>query len=365
MSLFRFASAAALLFVANCRSQTLPSEKAPAPAAELTYKSLFFSDDMIVTSEPATSVFTPLRCDSDGNLYLMNQVDAVSAIHKFNSKGQQVALFQSAAATDVKIATAAHFSVSKDGDVYQLAFKEMGGGYPRGVLDQHAHVLIFGKDGRYKSSIKLGTEFGWLPLQVAPFASGDFLIVGVRDDAQNKRHRQPFTGIFSSNGSLIKLVKLEDDGKLNSMAISGDQHVVSPDHPFNNFAVERGALQLAGDGNVYVMRRVSPAIVYAITAGGAVLRRFTVDPGEPNYVPISMHIDRYRIAILFQEPQTRDKTIRIVDLEGNDVNTYRIPYQQGSVALGTSMICYTEVPERFTFVSMKGDKLAFKFAEPH
>lgn len=75
-------------------------------------------------------------------------------------------------------------------------------------------------------------------------------------------------------------------------------------------------MEAGADGNIYLMRWTAPAIFYAISPGGEVVRRFTVDPGDRNYRSVTMHISGSRIATLFLQPHTKETLMKITDLEG-------------------------------------------------
>jgi hypothetical protein len=303
------------------------------------------------------SAFGGLECDNDGNFYLITDLDGEAGIRKLNKKGELLALSRASTATDPKIEVAMNFSVGLDGTVYQVAFPH----------SRVRYVLAFGKDGVVKSEIKLDTSFGWVPSQVTPFASGNLLITGLKyDPAGADLPRLPFTGIFSSSGILLKEIALEDDKSIHDMAVSGDEHVVPMgSSPLSNSAVEHGALEAASDGNIYLMRNLSPAIVYAISPGGAVIKRFTVDPGKEHYRPYFMHIAGRKIAILFREAQTHEQFVRIVDLDGHEIGTYNDTVTNGRSHLGLAFACYTDNPERLTFLGVSDDhRLQYKIAEP-
>jgi hypothetical protein len=125
------------------------------------------------------------------------------------------------------------------------------------------YVLIFKPDGSYKSRIKLQPGFPWIPASIAVFANGSLLMTGQEFVHGKDSAREPFTGIFSSDGNLMKRLSLADDD------------------PTNNRAVAWGQMAAAKDGNIYVTRWLSPAILYAVSPGGEVVRRITVDPGDP------------------------------------------------------------------------------------
>jgi hypothetical protein len=44
-----------------------------------------------------------MRCDSDGNLYMLTEGEAVAAVHKLNAKGERVALFDPGSDADLKV----------------------------------------------------------------------------------------------------------------------------------------------------------------------------------------------------------------------------------------------------------------------
>jgi hypothetical protein len=44
-------------------------------------------------AELASEFYRPFRCDSDGNLYVRTDSGGLPAVHKLNSKGERLALF--------------------------------------------------------------------------------------------------------------------------------------------------------------------------------------------------------------------------------------------------------------------------------
>ena len=332
------------------------SEKSQSEAT--TAKTLAVTDSVVIKSKVAQFFIHPIKCDGDGNVYLMTQIDATTGIRKLNPKGQRVATFAASSATDLSVWHGTYFAVTPDGMMYQLADL-------RGSLDRA--VIRYNKDGSYRSSVKLQTPRGaqdWTALQIAVFQPGDMLIVGSIYDPDSKV-RQTFTGTFDSSGALKREIQFSDDQELQKMAESGDPRVTSPGHEFMNSAVALGRAEAGEDGNIYVMRKISPAILYVISPGGQVLRRFIVDPGETPYVPLVMQMAGSRITILFHEPQTERKVIKIVDLEGNDLVSYTEPVKDGRGLLGSALACYAQNPERFTFLFTSDEGfLGLRIAEP-
>jgi hypothetical protein len=308
------------------------------------------------SAQLASGFLAPLKCDGDGSLYFRQ--DAIDAIHKLSPKGESVALFQAAANTDKTIDGVAAFALAPNGDLYQLV-------YPH---EFDRYMFVYKSDGTFKSAIKLNPGFVWSPHALAVFQSGQLLIAGSEYDRDRAAAKWPFTGVFASDGSLLKEVKLEDDNTLRDMAASGDARVTLPQSPQSNRAVDLSQIEMASDGNGYLMRWTNPAIIYAISPGGEVVRRVKVDPGETSYRPAAMHVFQNRIAVLFVNPQTHDKVMKIVDLEGHALATYDEPRANGKpqgAMLGSAFACYTENPTRFIFLGADDDsKLQLWIAEP-
>jgi hypothetical protein len=299
-----------------------------------------------------------MRCDSDGNIYLLTDAAAVSAIHKLNARGDRVALFDASLNPDLKIDVAAYFALDVDwGSVYQLVYPHEIGRY----------VFVYGSDGSFKSAVRLQPGFAFMPNKLAVFPSGQFLISGLEYDADKTAAMWPFTGIFAADGRLLKEIELEDDKTLHDMAASGDTRVSSASNPQGNRAVSNGQVQIGSDGNAYLMRWTNPAIFYVISPGGEVVRRFTVDPGESGSWPFTMQLYKNRIAVLFGELQTGDTIVKVTNLEGQDVVTYQVPTAglETTSGLTVALACYTENPTRFVFVGANdAGKLQLLTAEP-
>jgi len=311
-------------------------------------------------SEVANTWRDSIKCDGDGNLYFQPGEYPAPPILKLNPKGERVAIFQAATADpDLKLDATGDFALQPGGDLFEFAFPH----------EINRYIFAFKSDGSYKSAIKLQPGFPWEPSQFAVFPHGELFVTGL----EYNRDRDnpvlwPFNGVFSSDGRLLKEVKLEDDDTLRDLAAAGDARVSSSLKPNANRAIDTSKMDVAADGNVFLMRWMSPAIFYAISPGGEVVRRFTVDPGDSTLRPVIMHLSGTRIAVLFAQSDTQGQIIKVVDLEGHEIETLNQPVENGQPKygrLGLGFVCYTDNPERFTFLSTgDNDKLEFLIAEP-
>jgi len=156
----------------------------------------------------------------------------------------------------------------------------------------------------------------------------------------------------------------DDDDNIRNLAASGDARVSCTTNSYANQAVEFGQSEAADDGNVYRMRWITPTIFYAISPEGKVVRRFVVDPGDEGFAPVAMHIASNRIAVLSFHEQTKEKRMKIVDLEGHEIATYeeaRIDGKTKNDFLGLAFACYTAafyLPHH-----RRGDRIEIQAAE--
>jgi len=281
-------------------------------------------------SETASGYGHPLLCDANGNLYLHAERLGVWAVRKLNPKGELLTLYTSDSNPSLQLDAAAQFWARPDGEVYQIV-------YPRGVPQRD--VFVYKADGTYESKIELQVKWMFFPAAIAVYPSGNMLITGESHDPKSPE-RVPFTGLFSGSGKLLKVLWPEGDEYIETRSVNWSQ------------------MAAAKDGNIYVMRWNYPATVYAIADGGAVVRKFNIDPGSAGYRPSHMQITGDRLAVLFFKPHEKDKLVKIVDLEGRELATY-----DASNNLGAAFACYTLNPERFLFLTANDDhKIELRWA---
>ena len=303
-------------------------------------------------------------CDHENNIYLQTDREVVldadfTGIRKISPSGERLATLTADSALGFQVSHPSYFAIAKDGRVYEATY--LAESFNRALL-------VFDKDGKYATAIKLDPPPGfidWLPGAVAVFGTGDFLISGAKMELKT-HDRLPFTAIYGQNGALKKELTLSDDEEIRRMVEAGDSRVSPTGLQGQNMAVEMGQAEAAEDGNVYLMRRLSPAILYAIAPSGQVVRRFVVDPGDPAYIPSAMHIAGSRIALLFRDDSTQQEIMKVADLEGNELANYKIGTNKRGYSEFGSFACYSVSPERFTFISTaENGHTAFEVVEPH
>ena len=299
--------------------------------------------------------FADLLCDEDGNIYLGSE-NAGGPIRKLNAKGELVAPFELNAGPDVEVYGNGPYALNADGDLYTWVGNNKDGYY---------YMLVFGSDGKYKRKIKLDPGFPWVPGPFAVFSNGNLLMTGQEYDRDVRRPMLPFTAIFRSDGRLLKELSLEDDGRIHNLAKQRDPKLTSAAVPDSNRAVAWGRVKPARDGNIYVMRWLSPAVIYVVSPGGDILRRFIVDPGAAALMPVEMHVAGNRIAILFRDEGTKEQQMKIVDPNGEEIATYGASGGDAKAPLGAAFACYFGKTGRFSFLATDEDhRVLLRIVEP-
>lgn len=290
-----------------------------------------------VPTEVAGIFQDPIKCDSSGNLYFYAYSEEGHPIKKLDPKGHRLAIFSQGYIPDVHVNTRRYFSIRGDDTLDDLI-------YSSDTADHY--VATFAADGSFRSKTKLAPPFNMMPAQVAAFSSGSFLVSGTRSD-YDANHKKigdlPFTGAFSADGTLLREIKLADDDEIEKRA-AGTSDGSAPD-PHALRAVTFGQMEAARDGNVYLLRRVSPAIIYAISAGGEAVKRFTVDPDGSGFSPASMNISGGEIALQFVEAGGAGQVLVVVDLDGHRLRSY-----QTTTDIGVALACYSSADRTFLFL---------------
>src|SRR5262249_7760946 len=127
-----------------------------------------------------------------------------------------------------------------------------------------------------------------------------------------------------------------------------------------NKPLERGEAVSGTNGNVYLLRAESPALVYAISPAGEIIRQFRIDPGRPGWFPQSMKAFRDCLAVAFGKGQighgpNGDILVKIVAFSGDPIATYI--YSTDTRLFPSALTCYT--PSGLLFVISATDGFVY------
>jgi hypothetical protein len=315
----------------SLRGNTPPAATASPTASQATALTLHIAAEL-KTRFPGNN-FGQVVCDEGGNVYARRYDGSPrfmrAPLQKIGADGSLSASFD--VADLLPDASVSSFFVEGDGKVYLLAWAQATGhaGYS-------AYVVKFAADGSVESKIQIDAEQRFLPAHIAVFKSGEILISG-RD------RFAPFTGVFAPSGKLIKTISEPEDDELRQRAETGDADVLAYSNVGND-AVDLGGATRGSDGNVYLMRRTSPALIYVISARGEVVRKLQIKTEDPSMLSAGIQSFPGGLVVLFAT-NGRGRVLNLVDLEGNPVAAYRV---EEGLRLG-ELGCYA--PPIFTFLS--------------
>jgi hypothetical protein len=341
MRLFSIGRLALSFFIAGVFTLPLASQANSAIA-------LHASSTMNVVSEAGGAFMSSSKCDADGNLYIRKYaVDRplLGPVVKIDPDGKRVALFDPASFSELGLDRADAFSPASDGGIYQIA--------QSGVLMPHIYALRFSSDGTPSTPTLLGADLEVYAF--AAFAGGNFLVSGVKRDVQNPKDRgRNFTAVFAADGrELAQLTFPEPSAKAGAKSGAGDRRTDRQKDPGTDSDKAAPALDLAdaevgSDGNLYVMRAGSPALIYVITPSGKIMRTIKVAVAA---APSGFHVSGNRLAISYWNEAGASLNVAVVDAQtGRKIDTFSDPE-----GLGPSFACYSANDGVFTFLKL-GEK---------
>ena len=312
---------------------------------------LHASSTVNVASEMGGAFMSPSKCDADGNLYVRKlAVDRplLGPVVKIDPDGKRAALFDPAAFSQLALDRADAFSPASDGGMYQIA--------QSGILKPRVYVLHFSSDGSPSSPTLLDADFEVYTF--AAFADGNFLVSGVKRGVQNKNDRgRNFTAVFSADGrELAQLSFQTPQESAKAPAKKATTNYAEKATP----GLDLAEAEAGSDGNLYVMRFSSPALVYVIGPSGKIMKTIKVSSPLPGALPSAFHLSGNRLALSFWNDENQRQTVVVADAQtGRKIASYADP-----TGLGPSFACYSANEGVFTFLRLgEGNELEVIRAE--
>jgi hypothetical protein len=290
---------------------------------------------------------TGSKCDSDGNLYIRKYASdrpLLGPVVKIDADGKRSAIFDPSAFSQLALDRADAFTPATDGGLYQIA--------QSGVVNPGIYVLHFSSDGTPASTTRLDADLEVYTF--AAFVGGNFLISGVKRDIQNKNdHGQNVTAVLSADGRELARLSFQKPTEAKTKGAVGDPP--QQNRKGTPLQIDQAVSTLdlsdaeAGeDGNLYVMRRSSPALVYVISANGRIDKTLKIGGGTSGAMPSSFHVSANRLAISFWNDQSPNQTVVVADAQtGRNIATY-----SASSELGPQLACYSANEGVFTFIKL-------------
>ncbi len=320
-----------------------------------------------LASEAGGAFMSPAKCDADGSLYIRKFAGdrpLLGAVVKIGSDGKRAAVFDPAAFSQLGLQRADAFSPAADGGMYRIA--QTGG------LKPQVYVLHFSSDGSASSSTRLDADFEVYTF--AAFADGNFLLSGVRRDAQDKNDRgRNFTAVFSADGRELAQLSFPDPLKTPAVEKPSPRTSAPTPTPAKNAEppvaqatpgekaspiLDLADAEVGRDGYLYVMRGSSPAVVYAIASSGKIMKTIQVPTTVEGGRPSAFHVSGNRLAVLFQNEDSDRANMVVADAEtGRKIASYANSVGAGTAgdattADGAMFACYAADEGVFTFLRL-------------
>jgi hypothetical protein len=326
------------------------------------------SSTMNVVSEMGGAFKSGSKCDADGNLYIRKQAldrPLLAPVVKIDLDGKRVAVFDPAAFSQLGLDRADAFSPAPDGGIYQIASRMRPD--QDGKLKQRIYVLHFASDGSASSPTLLDADFEVYTF--AAFAEGNFLVSGVRRDVLNKNdHGRNFTAVFSGDGrelAQLSFQKVSEPARAGTKSDgaqkSGQKASLGDAEPSAAPTLDLADAEVGRDGNLYVMRDASPALIYVIAPTGQIVKTFKIVGPTAGAAPNGFHVSGNRLALSFWNRDGERQIMVIADAQtGRKIASY-----VDSPELGPSFACYSADESVFTFLRLgEGNELEVIRAEP-
>jgi hypothetical protein len=306
---------------------------------------LHTSSTMNVASEMGGGFMNGSQCDADGNLYIRKLAmdrPLLSPVVKIDAEGKRTAWFDPVAFSQLQLDRADAFSPAPDGGLYQIA--------SAGILKPRIYVIHFSSDGSPSSPVRLDADFE--PHGFAPFPSGNLLVSGIERDLGDKTDAgRPFTAVFSADGRLLAQLSFEPPPGLGDSSVKSAGTTPVRESPKSMPGVDLSEAEAGADGNIYALRRSSPALVYVISPAGKILRTLKVSAPVTGVMPDAFHVSKNRMATSFWNDHDQSRVLVVSDAQtGQEIASY-----SGAAEPGESFACYSADDGVFTFLHL-GEK---------
>ncbi|HME34696.1 MAG TPA: hypothetical protein VKF84_05620 [Candidatus Sulfotelmatobacter sp.] len=346
----------AVLLTATCAFPLITSAQDHGAAAVPVPTISATSTNLQVTAEAKLAFLGGLagrvKCDAEGNIYLRptdsetsERYHPISAlpIRKIKPDGSLASSFS--VADGWPGLRAIDFFVAADGKVYQAA---------RSETDRAVYLVSYLANGSPRSKVRLDADF-FLPYEIAVFPSGEILVSGI----YGSENRTPFTAVFNANGRLIKEIYEPEDEDSRKRAEAGEPGFRPSSMDFGNDFVAKGDAVAGSDGNVYLLRAASPALIFVISPKGEVLRKLRIGSPGSELSAARLKSAPGLLAISFLQKGRNTGILEVVDYKGKEVASYAPSDKRMYPGL---LGCFSL--QSFTFLSLNdGDYLHLNRAE--
>ncbi|HZQ92000.1 MAG TPA: hypothetical protein VFA60_09425 [Terriglobales bacterium] len=268
-----------------------PAVNQEQSGAQIAVTTIGSTGQPTATTLPVGTVVGPIRCDSDGNIYIRTFDGKGSALQnplvRISSNGKEVRRFDPKRVPGLsEHFTSLLYTVGGVGKVYQIVSDW------ENQTVFHEYLVTFTKDGEYVGRAEFETHFE--PYVFLALPSGGFLLSGIPSEGKTggESQRKTLTAVFDSDARIVRdLTSDSDNGPESSTATT-------------NPTIQNGDARVGTDGSVYLLKASTPPRVQVISERGELLRELKLEPPMPGAQALELHSAGDRLFVRFQsEPK--------------------------------------------------------------
>jgi hypothetical protein len=299
------------------------------------------------SSTSSSMLMIPVKCDSEQNVYVRGYLkgDTFGApLTRISADGTKTTDFNLRKVQGFEKAQIDDFTLGLRQEVYLLGSTAANG----------ARIAKFTDAGEFESSVTVDAPFS--PQRIAVFPSGQFLIRGAElNEKTEVPTGRPFTALVDNSGKILSRLELSQD--VGSSPSPGEDQKQK-----NAAAMEMGAVYVAEDGNIYIMRVTNPAVIYVLDSSGNQQRRLEIAPPEKGFNPVTFKVAYGKIVVEFDRSlESSAGSEQIYSLIETGTGERLIDYVSPPQVGGT-LACYT--PNYFLFLGQGRSGLVIQKVQP-
>lgn len=338
-----------LLFALLFALSVTPTQDAQAP------RELRILQKDPIQGVAAAPVMGPLRCGSNGSVYLRIPLDDQdilnSPVFAVTPDGKQHTTFSVRESPGLDKASLVDYSPASDGTVWMLALDQ----------DQKFYLVHFGEKGKFIA--KNALQEALHPARIAAFDTGELLLTGNEDSppvGTEPTVQKPFTAIISSRGQLAYRVFLPGDIQ-PAASTSGDEKARRTAQRNYERALSLSFVDRVDPGRVFLARYAAQSPIYILNRAG----EMRAIPAE---VPQGTHLtdvkaDGSSLLLMYARyakdgpPPAGQMTEVIFQVWNIETGEMMTKFSHNSPEIGAGLACFRSGILTFVTMSMEGDKI--------
>ena len=338
-----------LLFALMVSLSATPTQDSQAP------RELRILQKYSIQGVAAAPVMGPLRCGSNGSVYLRIPLDDQdilnSPVFVVTPDGKQHTTFSVREAPGLEKASLVDYSPASDGTVWILALDQ----------DQKFYLAHFDEKGKFVSKNALPEALH--PVRIASFDTGELLLTGKEDSAPagiGVSAQKPFTAIMSSRGQLVFRLFLPGDLQPAASDSADEKSRRTAQRNYDR-ALSLSSVDRVDSGRVFLARYAAQAPIYILNRAGE-MRAIPAEAPQGTHLT-DVKADGSSLLLMYARyvkegpppaGQMKEVIFQVWNVETGEMMS---EFSHSSPEIGAGLACYRSGVLTFVTMSMEGDKI--------